>query len=148
MNTKAKYRAHNAVVGFKLSDPNQVEAFVQTIRDFFKKCSYVERHPNSPLHGKPLNVVVSLTLGEEKIGPMVDLEWAAAALPTNPQTLRGLLHTHKARLDPPVYKRIRRPDGRSQRARLLSLHDLKVLRGAILMKGAGKDALLARGDIL
>ena len=95
-----------------------------------------------------LHVHVSVTQTAMPFGPMVDCKWAAAALPCNMLTLRWYLNQTRLRLDPTVYRLVKNPGGPNIRIRLLSLHDLRILRGHMLRKGPGKDALLRRGDIL
>lgn len=142
MPKSAKYKYHNGVNGFLLSDETGVRSFVDALSGFIKTTL---RRSNK--EGKPCQVHVSVVLGEDHFGPMVDLDWACAALPCSLAMLRHYLLRVKARLDPPVYRRIKRNDGRNQRIRMLSLHDLRVLRGAMLANTPGKKALIERGDI-
>jgi len=145
MSQRAKTRYENAVLGFALTSKESVKSFMDGLASVLQ--TTLRAQAQAPNTGKTCNLVISVTLGEEKFGPMVDMEWACAALPLSRERLKNYLSRHKARFDPPIYKRVRRPDGRNQRTRLLSLHDLKVLRGILLMKGPGRNALLARGDI-
>jgi len=139
---KAKYKYHNVVTGFALQTRGGVDSFMDALKTFLnqgmKQATYT---------GKPCNVVVSVVSGEDHFGPMVDLEWACSALPMSKDMLRHYLCRYKLRFDPAVYRRVKRPDFRNQRTRLLSLHDLRVLRGLMLMKSPGKQYLLDRGDI-
>lgn len=131
----------NAVIAHQLMSVEQIEQFIDGLRFGLKKAL----HPVNAK--KQVNIQVSVVVGEDRFGPMVDTGWAAAALPCSRAMLSHYLMRAKARLDPPVYKRIVRPDGRNQRVRLLSLHDLRVLRGVMLSRTPGKQMLLARGDI-
>lgn len=124
-----------------------VDEFVEQITKFLNQIERAQRHPSSRHFGKPVNFIVSIVTGEDKFGPMVDLDWAAAALPCTLEYLRWLLKVCKPQLDPPVYRRTMQSKGRYSRIRLLSLHDLRVLRGRMLIKGVGKDLLKQRGDI-
>ena len=138
-HSQLKYK--NAVVAHKLTDAAQVEQFIDGLRFGLKKAL----HPVN--RGKEVNLIVSVVVGEEKFGPMVDTFWAASALPCSRPMLSNYLQRAKGKLDPSVYRRVRRADGRNQRVRLLSLHDLRVLRGVMLSRGPGKEARRLRGDI-
>ncbi len=130
------------VISHCLTDAGQVAQFLEGLRLTLKKALH-------PLHtqGRRVNLTISVVMGQEPFGPMVDTAWAAAALPCTRAMLSHYLLKAKPRLDPPVYKRIVRTDGRNQRVRLLSLHDLRVLRGMMLSRTPGKQALITRGDI-
>ena len=130
-----------AVIAHGLGDQTQIETFVKHL------VSTIQRGIRLAAQNKTVNVVVSVVTGEEKFGPMVDVAWACAALPCSKSMLSHYLQRAKPRLDPPVYRRIVRPDGRNQRIRLLSLHDLRVLRGCLLSRTPGKELLRQRGDI-
>ncbi len=139
---QGKYRYDSAIVGSTLADTASVAAFVEQLKSALQVTIRASKRTS-----KPCQVVVSVVLGEDRMGPMVDTTWACAALPCSLPMLRHYLLRVKSNLDPPVYKRVVRTDGRNQRIRLLSLHDLRCLRGAMLSNTAGKKALLARGDI-
>lgn len=143
MPKSGKYKYYNGVTGFLLSDESHVKGFVDALSGFIKnnlRKRTIEKE-------KPCQIHVSVVLGEDHFGPMVDLDWACAALPCSLAMLRHYLCRMKSRLDPPVYRRVKRTDGRNQRIRMLSLHDLRVLRGAMLSNTPGKKALIERGDI-
>ncbi len=131
----------NAVTAHNLMDAAQIEQFIDGLRFALKK----GLHPVNA--NKRVNIVLSVVVGEDKFGPMVDTFWAAAALPCSRAMLAHYLLKAKPRLDPPVYRRVKRPDGRNQRVRMLSLHDLRVLRGMMLARTPGKQRLIERGDI-
>lgn len=141
----AKYRRQNAVLAHALTDDQHVTDFIDRIKAFV---STVKRQQAHVIPKKRVNIVVSITLGEDTCGPLVDLEWASAALPCSLPHLRGLLVRVKDKLNPAMYKRIVTASGKRQRVRLLSLHDLKVLRGALLCPGKGKEAARLRGELL
>lgn len=143
MPRSGKYKYYNAVNGYLLSNEDHLKEFTEALTGFLRnnlRARTIEK-------GKPCQVHLSVVLGEDHFGPMVDTDWACAALPCSMPMLRHYLLKVKPRLDPPVYRRVKRKDGRNQRIRMLSLHDLRVLRGAMLANTAGKKALLERGDI-
>lgn len=143
MPRSGKYKYYNALSGFVLSSEGQVTGFVDGLTKFLKnnlRARTIEKE-------KPCQVIVSVVLGEDHFGPMVDTGWACAALPCSMAMLRHYLNRCKPRLDPPIYRRLKQKDGRNVRIRMLSLHDLRVLRGAMLVNTPGKQALLDRGDI-
>lgn len=143
MPKSGKYKYYNAMTGFVLSNEDHVKGFVEGLTGFIKnnlRTRTIEK-------GKPCQINVSVVLGEDHFGPMVDLEWACAAMPCSLPMMRHYLLRCKERLDPPVYRRIKRTDGKNQRIRMLTLHDLRVLRGAMLANTPGKKALIERGDI-
>jgi hypothetical protein len=143
MPNSGRYKYYNALNGYVLSDEGQVREFVDGLAGFIKNNL---RHRVKEA-GKPCQVIISVVLGEDHFGPMVDTTWACAALPCSLAMLRHYLLRCKARLDPPVYRRVKRKDGKNQRIRLLSLHDLRVLRGVMLSRTPGRQALADRGDI-
>lgn len=135
-----KYK--NAVIAHQLTDAAQVDQFIEGLRFGLRKAL----HPINS--GKSVNITISVVVGEDKFGPMVDMFWAASAMPCSKALLSSYIQRVKAKMDPPVYRRIKRPDGRNQRIRLLSLHDLKCIRGAMLARTPGRQALADRGDIV
>ena len=141
-------RQKPAMTSHVITTREHVDEFVEQIKTFLNQVERGQRHPSSRHFGKPVNFIVSVVVGEEKFGPLVDLDWAAAALPCTLDYLRWLLKVCKPQLDPAVYRRTRTSPGRMLRVRLLSLHDLRVLRGRMLIRGKGKDVLKQRGDIL
>lgn len=140
-------RQKSAVCSSLLTTREHVNEFVEQITKFLNQVQRAQTHPSSRHFGKPVNFILSIVTGEDKFGPMVTLDWAAAALPCSLDYLRWLLKACKPQLDPPVYRRTMVSKGRFSRIRLLSLHDLRVLRGRMLLKGTGKDVLRQRGDI-
>jgi hypothetical protein len=142
MSITSTLRDKNAVIAHQLTDAAQVEQFIHGLRFGLKRAL----HPVN--RGKTIALTISVVVGEDKFGPMVDTFWAASALPCSRAMLSNYIQRVKAKMDPPVYKRVVRPDGRNQRVRLLSLHDLKCLRGAMLSRTPGKQALADRGDII
>lgn len=124
-----------------------VDEFVEQIKVFLNQVQRAQQHPHSRHFGKPVNFILSIVTGEDKFGPMVDLDWACAALPCTKDYLQWLLKVCKPQLDVAVYRRVRTRPGKYHRIRLLSLHDLRVLRGRMLIRGKGKDILKQRGEI-
>ena len=144
---EAVYRNRNSVIAHSLTSKADVDAFIENIRLFVRKVNAQTQTPQGQHYGKPVNIVVSIVTGEDKLGPLVDMEWACAALPCTPATLKYQLKRCRMRLDAPLYRRVKRPDGRGcSRIRMLSLHDLRVLRGAMVV-GPGRERLLASGEI-
>jgi len=141
-------RQKSTMTGHVIATREHVDEFVEQIRTFLNQVERAQRHPSSRHFGKPVNFVLSIVTGEEKFGPMVDLDWAATALPCTKEYIRWLLKVCKPQLDPPVYRRTMVRKGQYSRIRLLSLHDLRVLRGRMLVRGAGKDKLRDRGEIV
>jgi hypothetical protein len=140
-------RQKSAMTSHVITTREHVDEFIEQIKTFLNQIERAQRHPSSRHFGKPVNFIVSLVTGEDKFGPLVDLDWAAAALPCTPEYLRWLLKVCKPQLDVAVYRRVQTTPGRRHRVRLLSLHDLRVLRGRMLVKGRGKDILRERGEI-
>lgn len=145
---EAVYRDRNSVLTHVLTNGSDVDSFIEVIKMFLKKVTAQTRTPGGKNYKKPTNLVISVVTGEDKFGPMVDTWWACGALPCSMETLRHYLKKCKTRLDPPIYRRVRGPKGNMQRIRLLSLHDLRVLRGEMILPGPGKSALKAKGEIL
>lgn len=140
-------RQQTSICSSVITTREHVDEFVEQIRTFLNQIERAQKHPSSRHFGKPVNFIISIVTGEEKFGPLVDLDWAAAALPCTLDYLRWLLKVCKPQLDPAVYRRVQTTRGRMHRIRLLSLHDLRVLRGRMLVKGKGKDILKQRGEI-
>lgn len=131
-----------AIIAHGVVTADDATRFGQSLADTLK--GMVKK--NQKISG--LHIHVSITQTHMPFGPMVDCKWAAAALPCSMPMLRWHLNKEKLRLDPTVYRLAKMPGGPRIRIRLLSLHDLKTLRGAMLRRGPGKDALIRRGDIL
>lgn len=135
-------KAARALIAHHLTDAAQVEIFLDGMRLALKRALHPSRG------GKQVNLVVSVVTGEEKFGPMVDMLWAASAMPCSKEMLSHYIKRAKPKMDPPVFRRVVRIDGRNQRIRLLSLHDLKCIRGVMLSRTPGKQVLADRGDII
>ncbi len=130
-----------AVIAHTLAKREDVDQFMQNLSMCLKSITR-QQAKKAPLH-----INVTLTTQALPFEPMVDVKWAAAAVPMSVNNLRWHMTKCKARMDPAVYRRVRQPDGRTIRIRLLSLHDLRLLRGSLLLKGKGTDELRRRGDI-
>lgn len=141
-NYAAKYKNSNAAIAYTLTNTEDIETFVNALKLGLQKVK-----TQAP-KGKQCSILVSVVVGEQPFQPLVDLAWACAALPCSYQNLRVHMQRNKHRLDPPIYRRIVQPSGFRVRHRLLSLNDLKVLRGSMLVKNKGHQMLVERGDIL